>query len=235
MKGLRRLAGLAVVAALGLMLGNITTATPQAAAAAGGQDAAKPQYTMAEYNAYTAAQATKDPTAQIKALDDFVAKYPNSALLIYVYPLYFNAYSQLKNFPKVIEYADKTLALGDKIDAPVKYQAYYARAFAYTNIQPPPTNPLTIQFLTSVSGSHFAAFFFAIKVLGGLLLLSGYFVPLALTLLAAELYNILAFHLTLAPASIAPALVASVLWILVFLQYRVSFTDIFSAKPMTKA
>jgi putative oxidoreductase len=101
--------------------------------------------------------------------------------------------------------------------------------------QPPPTNPLTLQFLVSVSASHFAAFFFAIQVLGGLLLLSGYFVPLALTLLAAELYNILAFHLTLAPASIPPALVASVLWVLVFLQYRESFTGIFSAKPMTKA
>jgi putative oxidoreductase len=101
--------------------------------------------------------------------------------------------------------------------------------------QPPPTNPLTLQFLVSVSASHFAAFFFAIQVLGGLLLLSGYFVPLALTLLAAELYNILAFHLTLAPASIPPALVASVLWVLVFLQYRESFTGIFSTKPPTKA
>ena len=97
--------------------------------------------------------------------------------------------------------------------------------------QPPLTNPLVIQFLTSVSESHFAAFFFAIQLLGGLLLLSGYFVPLALTLLAAELYNILAFHLTLAPASIPPALVASVLWILVFLQYRESFRGIFNAKP----
>jgi putative oxidoreductase len=97
--------------------------------------------------------------------------------------------------------------------------------------QPPPTNPLTIQFLVSVSQSHFATFFFAVQVLGGLLLLSGFFVPLALTLLAAELYNILAFHLTLAPASIAPALVASVLWVLVFLQYRDSFKGIFTAKP----
>jgi len=79
--------------------------------------------------------------------------------------------------------------------------------------QPPPANPLAIQFLVSVSESHFAAFFFAVQVLGGVLLLSGYFVPLALTALAAELYNILAFHLTLAPASIAPALVASVLWV----------------------
>jgi putative oxidoreductase len=100
--------------------------------------------------------------------------------------------------------------------------------------QPPPANPLAMQFLVSVSASHFAAFFFAIQLLGGLLLLSGFFVPLALTLLAGELYNILAFHLTLAPASIAPALVASVLWILVFLQYRESFKGIFTAKPATQ-
>jgi putative oxidoreductase len=101
--------------------------------------------------------------------------------------------------------------------------------------QPPPANPLAIQFLVSVSESHFAAFFFAMQLLGGLLLLSGYFVPLALTVLAAELYNILAFHLTLAPASIIPALVASVLWVLVFLQHRESFKGIFSAKPATPA
>jgi putative oxidoreductase len=97
--------------------------------------------------------------------------------------------------------------------------------------QPPPANPLAIQFLVSVSATHFAAFFFAMQVVGGLLLLAGYFVPLALTVLAAELYNILAFHLTLAPATIAPALVASLLWVLVFLQYRESFKSIFSAKP----
>lgn len=80
----------------------------------------------------------------------------------------------------------------------------------------------------------FAAFFFAGQVLGGLLLIFGRFVPLALTLLAAELYNILAFHLTMAPGTIAPALAASVLWILVFLQYRESFKGI-SAKPATQA
>jgi putative oxidoreductase len=100
--------------------------------------------------------------------------------------------------------------------------------------QPPPANPVAIQFLVAVSASHFAEFFFALQVLGGLLLLSGYFVPLALTVLAAEIYNILAFHLTMAPASIPPALVASVLWVLVFLQYRESFQGIFSAKPATQ-
>jgi len=100
--------------------------------------------------------------------------------------------------------------------------------------QPPPPNPLASQFFVAVSASHFAAFFFAVQVLGGLLLLSGYFVPLALTVLAAELYNILAFHLTMSPGTIAPALVACVFWILVFLQYRESFKGIFSAKPATR-
>src|ERR1700758_3216519 len=99
--------------------------------------------------------------------------------------------------------------------------------------QPPPANPLAIQFFVAISASHFAAFFFAMQLIGGLLLLSGFYVPLALTVLAAEIYNILAFHLTLAPASIAPGLLASVLWILVFLQYRESFKSIFSAKRAT--
>jgi hypothetical protein len=138
MNGIRILASLAVVAALCLMVGSAPSAMAQAAA---GQDAgAKQPYTMAEYNAYTAAQSTKDPAQQVKQLDDFVAKYPNSALLIYVYPLYYNAYSQLKNFQKVIENADKLLALGDKVEAPARYQAYFARAFAYTNLNPPPTD-----------------------------------------------------------------------------------------------
>jgi putative oxidoreductase len=101
--------------------------------------------------------------------------------------------------------------------------------------QPPLANPLTIQFLVAVSASHFAAFFFAVQVLGGLLLLSGFFVPLALTLLAAELYNILAFHITLAPSTAAPAIVACVLWVLVFVPHRESFKGIFSVKPATQS
>jgi putative oxidoreductase len=100
--------------------------------------------------------------------------------------------------------------------------------------QPPPTNPLAIQFFVAVSASHFAAFFFAAQLIGGLLLLSGIFVPLALTVLAAELYNILAFHLTMAPSSIAPALLACVFWILVFLQYRNSFNGVLAARPVVK-
>jgi putative oxidoreductase len=100
--------------------------------------------------------------------------------------------------------------------------------------QPPPSNPLAIQFFIAISASHFATFFFAMQLIGGLLLLSGFFVPLALTVLAAELYNILAFHLTLSPG-IAPALIACVLWLLVFLQYRNSFNGVLAVKPAAQA
>jgi putative oxidoreductase len=100
--------------------------------------------------------------------------------------------------------------------------------------QPPPTNPLALQFFVAISSSHFAAFFFAVQLISGLLLLSGFFVPLALTLLAAEIYNILAFHLTFAPAAIAPALVAFVLWVLVFIEYRRSFVGVLAPKPASE-
>jgi tetratricopeptide (TPR) repeat protein len=128
-----RVPGLAIVAALCLAISGASSAFAQAPA---GQDAGAGQqkYTMAEYNAYQACAAEKNPTQQIKCLDDFVAKYPNSALLVYIYPLYYNAYSQLKNWAKVIEYADKLIALGEKAEPPIRYQAYYARAFAYSNL-----------------------------------------------------------------------------------------------------
>ena len=86
---------------------------------------------MPEYNAEQACANDKNPSSQVKCLDDFVSKYPNSNLLIYVYPMYYQAYFQLKNHAKVIEYADKTVALGDKADANSKYAALYARALAF--------------------------------------------------------------------------------------------------------
>ena len=96
--------------------------------------------------------------------------------------------------------------------------------------QPPPTNPLAMQFLVAVSASHFAAFFFAMQLVAGLLLLSGFFVPLGLTILAAEIYNILAFHVAFAPAAIGPGLVATLLWLLAFVTYRDSFRGLFAPK-----
>jgi len=101
-----------------------------AQAPAGGQEGKQP-YTMPEYNAEQACANDKNASTQVKCLDDFVSKYPNSNLLIYAYPMYYQAYFQLKNYAKVIEYADKMVSLGDKADANSKYAALYARALAF--------------------------------------------------------------------------------------------------------
>jgi tetratricopeptide (TPR) repeat protein len=91
----------------------------------------KPNYTLAEYNAYQAAHNEKDPQAKIKSLDDFVSKYPMSALIPYVYRDYYLTYYQLKNYPQTIEYVDRLLALGDKVDLGTRLESLVARAQAY--------------------------------------------------------------------------------------------------------
>ena len=87
----------------------------------------QPSYTLPEYNAEQAAATEKDPQAKIKLLDSFVAQYPNSTLLQYIYQFYYQSYYQLKNYGKAIEYADKLIALGDKADLAVRVQAIQAR------------------------------------------------------------------------------------------------------------
>jgi tetratricopeptide (TPR) repeat protein len=93
------------------------------------QDAANqaPSYTLPEYNAEQAAAAEKDPATKIKMLDAFVAQFPNSTLMQYVYQFYYAAYYQLKNYSKAVEYADKLIALGDKADLTLRVQAIQAR------------------------------------------------------------------------------------------------------------
>ncbi len=130
MNATQRLTGLAILGALCLILGNGLSAVAQAPAAAAGQDTGAAKYTMAEYNAYQACAGEKVPAALIKCLDDFASKYPNSTLLNYVYPLYYQAYSAQKNYLKMIESADKLAALGG-IDALTRFNAYYTHATAY--------------------------------------------------------------------------------------------------------
>jgi len=100
--------------------------------------------------------------------------------------------------------------------------------------QPPPTNPLALQFFTAITASHFSMFFFSVQPAAGLLLLIGHFVPLALVLLAAEISNILAFHITMVPTTIGPGLIAAILWVLVFLEYRRNFDGILSEKLISR-
>src|SRR5579862_3991051 len=78
----------------------------QRAVAQQAQQSQQPSYTLPEYNAEQAAAAEKDPQARIKKLDAFVAQFPNSTLMEYIYQFYYQTYYQLKDYPKAIEYAD---------------------------------------------------------------------------------------------------------------------------------
>jgi len=119
-------AGLLWIAmAMGTGAGKLWAAQPAA------QDQAKPAYSLAEYNQYQAADKETNPQQKIKLLDDFVKAYPNSSLMPYVYRDYYTTYMALKNFAQVIEYADRMIALGDKIDATGRLEAYYTRAQAF--------------------------------------------------------------------------------------------------------
>jgi uncharacterized membrane protein YphA (DoxX/SURF4 family) len=89
---------------------------------------------------------------------------------------------------------------------------------------PMPTG-LAGQFIGALYASHFYVVPFGFQLIGGLLLLSGRFVSLALVILAPILVNILTFHLTMAPG-ILPGLVCTVLWFIVFAGHRTSFAGI---------
>jgi putative oxidoreductase len=91
--------------------------------------------------------------------------------------------------------------------------------------QPPPTG-LALQFLVAVSASHFMAAVFAVQLIGGVLLLLNRYVPLALVLLSAVIFNIVVFHVTMAPSGLPLALVTVVLWLLVAAGVRPAFRGI---------
>ncbi|HEY0784975.1 MAG TPA: hypothetical protein VGD62_03830 [Acidobacteriaceae bacterium] len=92
---------------------------------------------------------------------------------------------------------------------------------------PPPTG-LALQFMGVLSASHYMVVVFALQVVGGLLLLIGRFVPLALTLLAPVIANILLFHALMAPSGLPLGVFALLLWFVIFYGVRTAFAGILS-------
>jgi len=82
---------------------------------------------------------------------------------------------------------------------------------------------------------HYFVFVGLVQLVGGILLLVGRFVPLALAILGPVLVNILAFAFLMAGggANAVPGIVFSVLWFVVFFAYIWNFLPLFmpEAKP----
>ncbi|HKV48656.1 MAG TPA: hypothetical protein VJN69_11250 [Candidatus Acidoferrales bacterium] len=116
-----------------------------AAAPEGGQQA-KPTYTMPEYNAFTACRNEKDPNQQVKCFDDFVSRFPSSTLMPFVYQLEIPAYKSLKNWQKVVEVADKLIAM-DSVAVGTRASAALDRIQAFAQYYKP-TDPNATDELT---------------------------------------------------------------------------------------
>src|ERR1700686_1726201 len=94
----------------------------------------------------------------------------------------------------------------------------------------PPVPGLAGQFMGALLSSHYYVIAFGTELIGGALLLSNRYVPLALTLLGPVIVNILSFHMFLDSENIAPAIFVTVLWSFVFSQVRSAFAGLFMAK-----
>jgi putative oxidoreductase len=95
--------------------------------------------------------------------------------------------------------------------------------------QPMPAGP-ALQFILALAATHYIHFVFAIQLLTGILFLVNRFVPLALTLIAPVIVNILLFHGFMAPSGIVPGALVTVFWIILFVNHRAAFAGIFEAK-----
>ena len=102
--------------------------------------------------------------------------------------------------------------------------------FHFIPAPPMPPGPMA-DFTRAFAASHYDIAIGFFQVAPAILLLINRYVPLALTVLAGMIININITHITMAPSGLPMALFVSLLWLLVFLRVRSSFTPIFEPTP----
>ena len=107
----------------------------------------------------------------------------------------------------------------------------FAGGSMYCIGNPPPQPGLAGEFDTAFFASHYALFVGAVQLAIGVLLLLNRFVPVALIMLAAFVYNSFAFHATMAPSSLWAPFVLIALALPTALRYRAAFAAFSTAAP----
>lgn len=85
---------------------------------------------------------------------------------------------------------------------------------------PPPQPGQAGTFTDLAFHTHWVLFVAAAQIIIGVLFLSNRFVPIALIMLAAFIYNSFAFHLTMAPSALPAPVALLALWLVIAAQYR---------------
>ena len=96
---------------------------------------------------------------------------------------------------------------------------------SFIPLPPPPEGPAR-EFMTALFMSHYVYVVGALQVVGGLILLSGRWMPLGLTLLGPVIVNIDCFHVLMAPAGLPMAIVVSLLALFLLWRYREYFAGL---------
>ena len=94
---------------------------------------------------------------------------------------------------------------------------------------PPPTGTAA-QFFGALYVSNYLVVIFLLQIIPAILLLLNRYVPLALTLLAPIIVNILLVHLLMVPSGFPLAIIVTVLWGVVFLSVRSAFAGLFQQR-----
>lgn len=101
--------------------------------------------------------------------------------------------------------------------------------FQFLKNPPMPPGPLA-DFSKALFTTHYIQFVGVIQVVSGILFLFNRFVPLALTMIAPVIVNILLTHALMNPSGIVPGLVVTLCWFVVFYRDRSAFRGLFQAK-----
>jgi uncharacterized membrane protein YphA (DoxX/SURF4 family) len=91
---------------------------------------------------------------------------------------------------------------------------------------PPPKGELAGEFMKALFVSHYLYAVKCFEISGGLLLLTGRFTPLGLTLVGPVIINILFFHLFLDPSGLPLAIILAVLALFLLWQKRSAFAGL---------
>ena len=91
---------------------------------------------------------------------------------------------------------------------------------------PPLPQGLVGEFLHALFDSGYVYAIAACQVVGGLLLLTGFFVPLGLTILGPIIVNIVLFHILLASEGLPLALIIAALFLFLLWRYWAAFAAI---------
>ena len=108
----------------------------------------------------------------------------------------------------------------------VIFVVFGSNMFLHFIPMPPPAEGPARDFMTALYVSHHLYLVGALQVAGGLLLLTGRWAPLGLTLLGPVVVNILAFHALMAPAGLPMASVVSALALFLVWRYRANFAGL---------